>query len=471
MDSEKVAAKIVKHFASFGISLKIVLLEMLDGGSRLIFGIKPKKGTKIHQLFDRANDIQIALGLSLFQLYWEGQHIRLTVSDKPVMENNLEKMLASPAFCNNKMKIPIALGYDMRGRMFFADLVAFVHAMYGGATGSGKTVGLRSLIASLVYFQPVSRVNLVIIDTFTNKLHLFNPLPHLVLPVVKEKEQVVCVLKNLVLEMERRLRLPTNELRILAALVVIIDEYINLIKSIDGTLKSEFLSVLTSLLRLGRQAKIHVVLATQEPGKGDMQISLNNLDGRIAFHCSNVYNSVSILGCKGAETLPGKGAMYFKAPGQDPIPLQGAEMIPVKLEKLVAHIASKAHDLSNKFILSDSDVTLSPVWSAGAQDSQKPKQNNENELANIILWALGQDDIAADRIKKRFHMSHRAYDIINRLNDMGIIADKFANQPRAVLPINVEDVPTEVMELLTKHGISAEDVTAAIASRGQSGSE
>lgn len=342
--------------------------------------------------------------------------------------------------------------------------------MYGGATGSGKTVGLRSLIASLVCFQPVSRINLIIIDTFTIKLHLFNHLPHLVLPVVKEKEQVVCVLKNLVLEMNRRLMLPTGELRILPALVVIIDEYINLIKSIDGTLKSEFLSVLTSLLRLGRQAKIHVILATQEPGKGDMQISLNNLDGRIAFHCSNVYNSVSILGCKGAETLPKKGAMYFKAPGQDPIPLQGSEMKPDEIEKLVARIASKSHDLCNKFILSDLEVMQSPVWSAGAQDSQPSKQDNEKELANIILWALSQDNVSADRAKQRFHMSHRAYGIMDRLNSMGIIADQFANQPRAVLPFSVDDVPAEVMELLRGYGISTEDVTAAIASRGQSGS-
>lgn len=465
MKSDKMAVKIERHFQSFGIVLKLILLELVCGGSRLIFDVKVKKGTKINQLFDRANDIRVALGLPLFQLFWEGQRIRLAVSDRPVTDNSLREMLTNPEFRNSGMKIPIALGFDMRGKMFFTDLITFVHAMYGGGTNSGKTVGLRSMVMSIATLQPVSRVNLIIIDTYTRALKLFNPLPHLVLPVVDEIDKAISVLQALVLEMERRLTLLPEELRLLPAIVCVIDEYINLIKNI-GSGKSELIAALTSLLRLGRQAKVHVILATQEPGKEDMQISLNNVNGRMAFRCSNFYNSVSILGCKGAETLPGSGTMYFKAPGQDPIPLQGSEMKPAEIEKLVAHIASRPHDLSKKFDIFEAKAAQTPTCTANASDSKPVKQDpDEKELADIILWALGQSSVSADKIKQRFRKGNRAYDIADELCAMNIITEKFANQPRAVRPASVDDVPAESLELLAKYGITADDVAAAISGR------
>ncbi|MDR0948101.1 MAG: hypothetical protein LBM69_01130, partial [Lachnospiraceae bacterium] len=142
----KLAYKLEEHYSSFGLALKLVLLEVVDNNRRLIYDVSVKKGTKVNLIFERAKDVQIALKLRFFQVFYEGVSIRLAVSNEPLTTNSLDRMLKSPEMHRKHYQIPIALGYDMRGKMFFADLVEFVHAMYGGATNSGKTVGLRSMI-------------------------------------------------------------------------------------------------------------------------------------------------------------------------------------------------------------------------------------------------------------------------------------------------------------------------------------
>jgi S-DNA-T family DNA segregation ATPase FtsK/SpoIIIE len=462
----KLARKIEEHYSSFGLALKLALLEVVDSSRRLIYDVSVKKGTKVNLIFERAKDVQIALKLRFFQVFYEGVSIRLAVSDRSIIDNSLKRMLISPQIRSGKYQLPIALGYDMRGKMFFADLVEFVHAMYGGATNSGKTVGLRSMILSLVDLHPVSAVNLIIIDTYTSKLHIFNPLPHLVMPVVTEMDQAVSILQALADEMERRLTLPHDELRLLPALVCLIDEYINLVKNLEDPWKNKLIHTLSSLLRLGRQAKMHVILATQEPNKSSMQISLNNVNGRMAFTCSNYYNSIAILGSKGAEQLPGNGALYFKAPGQDPIPLQGSAMETADIEQMVARIASHHHDCSKKFAIPDEQLLSSPVSEIATLNAPPIKANAEiTELAKIILWALGCNTISANLIEAQFRMGRRAQGILEKLFQMGIVSEKYCNQPRNVVLNSVDEIPPEVVTLLLNSGITVDDIAAAIQSR------
>ena len=238
MNIDKIARKSESHYASHGAALKLKLREVIGDKERLIFDVKIKKGTKESLVFDRASDIKAALGLQLFQPFKEGLSILLAVSERPVTENSLQKMLLSPAFQRSEMRIPLALGYDMRGAMHFADLVKFPHAMYGGATNSGKTVGLRSLIVSIAFKQPVNRVNLIIIDTGASGLNIFKSLPHLSCPIVKDEGTAVRVMQSLIDEMERRVMLPREELRLLPAIVCVVDEYISLINTISVTEKN-----------------------------------------------------------------------------------------------------------------------------------------------------------------------------------------------------------------------------------------
>lgn len=467
MNIDKMAHKIERHYNSHGVALKLIKCEVIMDGERYIYTIKLKPGTKESQIFDRAQDIRTALQLPLFQPFREDILICIAVSERPVTENSLQKMLESRGFHGRGMWIPIALGYDMKGAMRFADLAKFPHALYGGATNSGKTVGLRSLIVSIVAKQPVNKTNLLIIDTGASGLDIFNPLPHLSCPIVKDTETAVKVMLALSDEMKRRTSLPDDELRLLPAIVCIMDEYVSLITSMGDTKDRKVLTdSISNLLRKGRHAKIHIVLATQESAKQDMLINCNNLNARMAFTCSDFYSSRSILGEGGAEKLPGKGAMLFRSPEQPkPLCLQGACISTKDIEQLIVRITSATHDFRNKFVIEESEALQIPVVETGVLEQRTLKDNKE--LADIIMWALNRKSISTLQIQREFRMGNRATDLVEELGKMNLIADKFANLPRAVLPQCIEDIPFEVTNFLSENGFCINDIAVAIQNRNR----
>lgn len=141
MNNNKLLQIIEKHYLPHGVAIKLILYEIIGENERLIFQLKLKPGAKENIIFDRAPDIRTALGLPLFQPFKDGLYIYLAVSEKSFTQNSLWKMLTSTAFHKGNMWIPITLGYNMRGNMVFADLGKMPHALYAGATGSGKSVG------------------------------------------------------------------------------------------------------------------------------------------------------------------------------------------------------------------------------------------------------------------------------------------------------------------------------------------
>ena len=147
------------------------------------------------------------------------------------------------------------------------------------------------------------------------------------------------------------------------------------------------------------------------------QINLNNVNARIAFTCSNLYNSLSLLGEGGADKLPGNGTMLFKSPEHPkPLCLQGAFISTKDIEQLIIRITSTPHDLSNKFVILDLETSPSPTWETGALDKKTSRlENNNKEMVNIILWTLGRTDIAAYPIMQHFHMGNRAVGVLDEL--------------------------------------------------------
>lgn len=459
MNSKKMAHKIERHYQSHSVPIKLVKCEVIGNGERYIYTIKLKPGTKESLIFDRAQDIRTALQLPLFQPFREDLSICIAVSERPATENDLQKMLESREFHKKGMWIPIALGYDMKGTMRFADLAKFPHSLYGGATNSGKTVGLRSLIVSIVAKQPVNKANLLIIDTGASGLDLFNPLPHLSCPIVKEIETAVKVMLALTNEMKRRVSMPSDELRLLPAIICIVDEYVSLITSMGNTKDRKVLTdSISNLLRKGRHSKIHMVLATQESAKQDMLINCNSLNARMAFACSDFYSSRSILGEGGAEKLPGKGAMLFKSLEQPkPLCLQGAFISTEGIKRIILRINSTTHNFSNKFVIEESDTLQMPIVETDVLEQRTSKDNKE--LADIIMWALGRKNVSALQIIEQFRMGNRAYGIVDDLCNMGIVGNQFANQPRKVIPKTVEDLSSETVAFLERHGYALETIS------------
>lgn len=471
MNIKKMARKIENHYQCHGALIRITNYETVKDEKRLIFTVRLLEGTRENLLFDRAKDIKMALQLPLFQPFYEDLQIRIAVSKYPVMGNSLLKMLECPDFRRSRMRVCLPLGYDMRGEKRFYDLASdsAPHTLDGGGSGSGKSVFLRCSIIALTLKYPVSRVNLIIIDCGGNSLDLFHSLPHLSHPIVKDVETSFCVLKSLVDEMERRLSLPIEELKLLPVLAVIWDEYNSTIKNIaDNEERKALINVIEDLLRRCRKTKIHIILATQECNKKDMMINMNNLNARIAFCCSDFYNSRSIIGMSGAENLPGKGAMLFKSPEQlKPAYIQGAFISLEDLERQIERITSANHDLSNRFTICVESYLQSSELIFKDLSTSPMVSNNKRELAIIIIWVLGRTRVSKEQIKKMVGMGNRVDGIMDELLKLGIVSDKFANQPRKVLPQSIEDISDQAMAILSANGVSIEEVQTAIDSRSE----
>ena len=467
MKIKKLAHEIEKHYAYHGVRIKLKFISKEDKSGQIVFRIDIRPGTKVSLIFERASDIQTALHMCLFQPFRDGLTIYLVVSKNDSIQNSLIQMLKSKMFCLSRDRLPIAIGYNGGQKMIFADLAKMPHAMYAGSTNSGKSMGLICLILSLIVKQPVQKVNLLIFDVGANTLDIFSDVPHLSYPVIKDADEGIYVIKALVKEMETRIDMDKTELRSLPAIVCIIDEYVSFINSIGGRKRSQSLADgISNLLRRGRQAKIHMVLSTQDPTQKNMKVDIGNITARMAFTCAKYHNSIAILGEGGAEKLSGKGAMLYKSNDcPNPMYLQGAYISEDEVGRLMNYIKSAEHDLSSKFLIPEYDPSEQIVQENEDFEDSYDLHDRTKELADIIMWALERDNVSASQIMDRFSMGNRAYDIVEKLFEMGLITEKFANQPRTVLPRAVEELSEDVVKLLENHGYLREDISNVISKR------
>ena len=458
MKIEKLVHKIEKHYAYHGAHIKLQVLSIENCGDRFVFRVWLKPGTKASLIFERASDIQMALQMQLFQPFKDGLNLCLAVSKNNTMQNSLMKMLKSRMFYQSRDSLPIAIGYNMKQEMVLADLAKMPHVMYAGSTNSGKSMGLICLVSSLIVKQSVKNVNLIIFDVGANSLEVFGGIPHLSYPIVKDYETGIYIINKMVEEMERRIKLCHDELRNLPAVVCVIDEYVSFINNITDKKQSTIIANnISNLIRRGRHAKIHLAISTQDPILKNMKVDVGNITTRMAFRCAKYQNSIAILGESGAEKLPGKGKLLFKSDNYpDPIYLQGAYISDDKVIELVNYVKAKEHDFSNKFVIPE--LITSEVATQICEDVEKVCDKDE-ELAQIIIWALGRDKISASQIMNHFSMGNRAYDIVDQLCEMGLVSEKFANQQRTVLPQLLESVPDKVRIFLRNCGY-AEDIVA-----------
>lgn len=467
----KLAALIEWHYRCHKINISLRLHSFIRDCQRFIFRIIPLPGTKKGGIFDRADDIQAAMPipLPLFQPYRKETQIFLAVSTVPVGEVSLKGMLTSPAFRNSDKALPVALGCDMAGEAVIEDLNEMIHALYVGATGSGKSIGLLSLILSLVCTHPASEVNLIIFDFGADTLDVLEGIPQLSYPIVKDRDEGIYVIQSLVDEMDRRYGIESSQRCDLPTIVCVMDEFISYIDSFDNRRERQMVvSNITYLLRRGRKVKIRLVLATQEPKNNKMKVEISNITSRMAFRVDRHQTSSTILNHGGAEKLPGKGAMLYQSANYPKsIYVQGAYISDDEAAQLVERVKAAEQDRSNKFVIPE-DAGLyfpTPLSAPVLADVVQTGNKDEKEFASIILWTLGREDVSALQIKQRFQMGNRVNEIMDRLCEVGLIGEKYANQPRTVLPQSVEDIPDRVMNLLTRQGKSVEDVVAALRKR------
>jgi DNA segregation ATPase FtsK/SpoIIIE-like protein len=217
--------------------------------------------------------------------------------------------------------------------------------------------------------------------------------------------------------------------------------------------------LLNSLIRRGRKANIILVLASHDPTLKNTKANVNQIVPRIAFQVTKHQNSSTALGVVGADKLPGGGAMLFKS--QAGIKnLQGSFVTPTEIERILLS-APLVYDDSKKLKIPEPQITADGLFHSVNPTIQK----GNKELTDIIIWVLGQENISNLQIQKQFRIGNRAAEIVERLFKLGIVGEKFAKQPRAVIPETVEAVPDEVVAFLMTSGISTDEVGTVIAGR------
>lgn len=456
--ASKLANKIEKRFSVFGSDIEIVDDEFTN--SRYIFEVKLKRGTKESQFLKCCNDVKLALKLPLFQHFKRGMTSFLAVSEVPIRENGLGKILNSPIIKEGKQKIPYAIGYDPVGEMVIGDLAEMTHLLMAGASNSGKTVALRSLIMSIVCRCLTTQVNLLLFDIGASDLKIFEGIPHLSHPVIEDAEVGINVIMELKTEMDRRIAIKNNDLGEfdkLPAIVVVIDELASFISDISNKrVGKTVVDSISNLLRRGRHAKIHMVLATQDPTLKSIKVDIGNITSRIALKCAKFHESVAITGKGGAEHLQGNGAMLVKIPQyQEYTYVQGAYMTEDTIRVILQRFRSKRYNTRYKFMVSaavanhENESIHSNMYHARATTVNKSIQDKNKELADVIEWALTQTEVSVLQIQKQFRIGNRASQIMEKLFELGIVGDKFAKLPRTVIPNSKADLSPEVIALLS----------------------
>jgi S-DNA-T family DNA segregation ATPase FtsK/SpoIIIE len=306
----------------------------------------------------------------------------------------------------------------------------------------------------------------------------FDGIQHLACSVIRDAVTGLRGLQALKTEMERRKNLANtnvSEFELLPRIVCVIDEFPALISGIADKQSSKVLvETISSLLQRGRHSKIHLVLAAHNPTLKNIKVDLANITARMAFKCAKPNFSEVILGESGAELLSGNGDMYFKSSQFDGLQrIQGIYISSEDLQWAISRIKerpSSSSDAEYKFTISD--AVLFPKESETGEDPAKPaitKQDiDEGLFAKIVMWSLRHEKVSCNLLKDDFSIGwNRGAEFLERLHRLGIAGDLYGKLPRVVLPVCLEDLPTETMSLLERNGYTSEHIQEAINSRGE----
>lgn len=475
-DVDDIEDDFTKQFGKLGVNIGVRNRQII--GNRIIFEIKAKGRTREAHIRANAPEVQRRLKLPLFSVVKNNFTLYLIVSREQIAYEHLPDILNTQAYQETQRKIllPYIVGHDVLGHIVMDDLAKFPHLLIGGSTNSGKSVGLQALITSIAYGKTPSQVNFVLIDVGASDLMVFDSLPHLSCPVVHDRITAIHTLSALNAEMERRVALEhtaPDSFRQLPRLVVVIDEFPALFTVDDKSMSKELAASISSLLQRGRHAKIHLVLAAQNPTLLNMKVDLGNITARIAFKCAKKNFSETILGEGGAENLTGQGELLMRSPRYDtPQRLQGIYITPKELRRTVYSISGICCNAdANKFsLILPGDDQVESMDSLGDRLScsvvRKRPSKTDEELASVVLWALEHKSISINLLMKEYGFGwNKASRLVGRLEDLGIVDKPEGKMPRDVIPSSPEDLPKDLIEFLRENGCSKDSIINACYSR------
>ena len=444
-DKTRASAGVLKEtLAEFGIEAEVTGIR--KGPVITMFEILPAHGVKISKITNLSDNIALRLAASSVRIVAPipGKHaVGIEVPNERRAIVSLRELIESDHFRQTKMEIPVALGKDIAGEVQLVDLTQMPHLLIAGATGSGKSVCVNSIILSILYKRTPEEVKLMLIDPKIVELKLYNDIPHLMTPVVTEAKKAFQALQYCICEMERRYSmldsLGVRDIRSynrrvrernlaqekLPYIVVIIDEFADLMQ-ITG---KELEATLARLAAMSRAVGIHLVLATQRPSIDVITGLIKaNIPSRIAFMVASKFDSRTIIDMVGAEKLLGRGDMLFSG-AQDPFPvrMQGAFVSEEEVERVVAHVKTLGEP---EYI--DEEIFIDE------EDSDEPTLFDEDGSDPLFQKALEivlqQGKASVSYIQRRLKIGfNRAARLVEMMEEKGIVGPAQGSKPRDVL--------------------------------------
>jgi S-DNA-T family DNA segregation ATPase FtsK/SpoIIIE len=479
--ADELAEKIIKRYKGYGVSINIKDKDITILEDRFKFGIKLLPGTTIDKIKRHVADIRMSLKLSLFQVVDEDLCIYFIVSKEFSLDNNLFRILDSPEYAEaiKEMQIAHPLGFDATGKPFIADLAKYPQLMTAGSTRSGKSVSLKALLLSIIIKYSPQEIKLLICDR-VDDLDIFAGISHLAYPIIKDSETFLKVIKIVKNELDRRISLKhSTEFNLLPRIIFVIDEFLAFISGMADKNETQLAAkTLSDILRRGRHAKIHIVLAAHNPTQKNMHIDISDIPARMAFRCAKFTNSITIIGESGAEKLLGNGDMLFQSPFFDkPQRIQGAYVSDEQVNTTLKHVQLKysnkstkgkifdlINDKKNGFTISNEDLLeIEPKFDLQIDPPINKREVDDKLLAKIIIWVLAHNSISCNLIKDTFRIGwKRADEFLEKLYGFGIVGNIYAKLPRSVIPVDYVDLSDDIVSFLNKHGYSEEVIKNAL---------
>ena len=423
----------------FGIDCKIVAIN--KGPVITLYELEPAPGVKLNKIVALSDNLAMALASSDIRIEAPipGKAVvGIEVPNKLKDSVSIRDMISSSEFKKLKSDLPLALGKNVSGDIIVSSIEKMPHLLIAGATGSGKSVCINSIITSIIYKSSPEDVKLLLIDPKVVELSIYNNIPHLLIPVVTEPKKASFALNWAVGEMERRYSLfaefgvrdlstfnskagALNE-PTLPKIVIIVDELADLMM----VAQKEVEEYIARLAQKARAAGIYLILATQRPSVDVITGTIKaNIPSRIAFSVSSQIDSRTILDMAGAERLLGKGDMLFY-PGfySKPVRIQGAFIHDDEVERVVDFV--KANSSSNK-----------KLEEKIVKEIQEKKEviSDRDELFNeAVKYIISDEQASISYLQRKLKIGYsRAARIVDQLEDSGIIGPHEGSKPRKLL--------------------------------------
>lgn len=434
------AKKIEDTLNSFGIKSKVVQINR--GPTVTCYELQPSQGVKVSRIVNLADDLSLSLATSEIRIEAPipGKAVvGIEVANEYKDDVLLKEIINSNEFIEKDSKLPIALGKSISGKPIVSTIDKMPHLLIAGATGSGKSVCINSIIMSILYKASPSDVKLILIDPKVVELSVYNGIPHLAIPVVTDPKKASHALNWAVTEMERRYKIfsdnyvrdiksynkknVNNTLETLPYIVIIIDELSDLMM----VSASEVEDAICRLAQMARACGIHLIVATQRPTVDVITGTIKaNIPSRISFAVSSQIDSRTILDASGAEKLLGKGDMLFYPSNlSKPLRVQGAFISDTEVENIVSELRDANKVQYDKTIIDDIDNSIK---------KQEQFESSDELFEDALKIIIDENSASISLLQRKLKVGYaRAGRLIDDMEAQGFISGFQGSKPRKVL--------------------------------------